>query len=210
MLTLHPTKTMLCRGMDYSHPAFESQELPGLTARTLSQTDRIVPMAHLCLAVSPDLPWVIHQGNPARGKGCSVCSLNSRSSQLQKERTQIPELLQQQYDPAPMNKKFCGVEGSEFIRWICLSGQSSNYMLLYAINGFKYVFRHMWSYMCTCMHVHIRHTSVHRHLISSTKPLECSTKLLWCLVFLATKASSYPQASVGKPAWTIAVMWQLL
>lgn len=26
-------------------------------------------MAHVYLAVSPDLPWAIHQGNPRRGSG---------------------------------------------------------------------------------------------------------------------------------------------
>lgn len=74
------------RTSEHFPPAPESQERPGLTARTWAQADRTVSMAHWCLTVSPDLPRAIHQGNPGRGKGgLSTCSLNSRISRLQKE-----------------------------------------------------------------------------------------------------------------------------
>lgn len=42
-------------------------------------------MAHVYLAVSPDLPWAIHQGNPRTGSGRGGGFLEQQKEQLQKE-----------------------------------------------------------------------------------------------------------------------------
>lgn len=50
-------------------------------------------MAHVYLAVSPDLPWAIHQGNPRTGSGRGGGFLEQQKQQLQNNHmVLLPEL----------------------------------------------------------------------------------------------------------------------
>lgn len=83
---------------------------PALTAGTWGQTNRTISMAHLCLVVSLPCPRSssrVPQLEARGGSPCVSCTAEAAGFR-RKEGTLTTEPLQQQHDPASMNKGSVG------------------------------------------------------------------------------------------------------